>query len=58
MASKQLILLGTHDLYVYSVVFDRTEKTFELVHKTELTRDPSWLTRHPYVGAFVCALPS
>jgi len=46
---KHLILLGTHGIYIHSVLFDPVAKTLEHVGKRETSQDPSWLTKHPYV---------
>jgi hypothetical protein len=46
---KHLILLGTHDVYIHSVLFDPVAKTLEHVGKKEISQDPSWLTKHPSV---------
>lgn len=48
MSSKHLILLGTHDFDIYSVIFDSSANTLELVDTTRVKEHPSWLTQHPY----------
>jgi hypothetical protein len=47
---KHLILLGTHDVYIHSVLFDPVARTLEQVGKKEISQDPSWLTKHPSVS--------
>lgn len=49
MSSKHLILLGTHDFDIFSVIFDSSANTLELVDTTRVKEHPSWLTQHPYV---------
>lgn len=44
-----LILFGTHDFFVYSVLFDVKQGSLQVVEKKHISEHTSWLTRHPYV---------
>ncbi|KAK8861761.1 hypothetical protein IAR55_002584 [Kwoniella newhampshirensis] len=47
MTSKHLILLGTHDNYIHSAIFDAEACTLTKGKTTPTNPHPSWLTRHP-----------
>lgn len=49
MPGEKLILLGTHDKYIHSVLFDPVSKSIRLGKSTQTEPHPSWLTRHPSV---------
>lgn len=42
-----LVLFGTHDFFVYSAVFNATQKSLTLVEKKHVSEHTSWLTKHP-----------
>lgn len=49
MPDEILILLGTHDDYIHSALFDTVTKGIRLGRSTRTEPHPSWLTRHPSV---------
>jgi hypothetical protein len=44
---EKLILLGTHDTFIHSALFDPINKTLRLGQSTKTEPHPSWLVRHP-----------
>lgn len=47
MSNEKLILLGTHDDYIHTAVFDTDAKTIRKGKTTKTEPHPSWLARHP-----------
>ncbi|WVF66070.1 hypothetical protein IAT40_000809 [Kwoniella sp. CBS 6097] len=46
-SSKHLILLGTHEKHIHSVIFDSEARTLTRGVSTSRPKQPSWLIRHP-----------
>jgi hypothetical protein len=49
MPDEKLILLGTHDNYIHSALFNPITKSIRPGRSTRTDPHPSWLTRHPSV---------
>lgn len=56
--TEKLILIGTHGHYIHALLFDPEKKTLRMGTRFgETSRDPSWLTAHPYVLSLSLASP-
>jgi hypothetical protein len=50
MPDEMLIMLGTHDNYIHSALFNPITKSIRPGRSTRTDPHPSWLTRHPSVS--------